>query len=97
MRSVVYREASLEDRRTVHAALAEATDERDPDRRAWHRASATVRPDETVAADLEESAERARMRGGLAAAAAFLERAAELLHHHGRTNQPTDRGRRGKE
>ena len=78
IRSVVYRGASLEDRRTVHAALAEATDERDPDRRAWHRASATVRPDETVAADLEESAERARMRGGLATAAAFLERAAEL-------------------
>jgi DNA-binding CsgD family transcriptional regulator len=79
VRSAVYRSGSAEERRAVHSALAEATAvERDPDRRAWHRALATAEPDEGVAADLEQSAARARTRGGAAAAAAFLERAAEL-------------------
>jgi DNA-binding CsgD family transcriptional regulator/tetratricopeptide (TPR) repeat protein len=77
VRSAAWRAADVHDLQEVHAALADVV-ELDPDRRAWHRAQASAEPDEDVATELERSADRARSRGGFAAAAAFLERAAEL-------------------
>ncbi|MCW2761675.1 MAG: LuxR family transcriptional regulator fused with ATPase domain [Marmoricola sp.] len=88
-RSAAYHHGSTEHRHQVHHALATATNaETDPDRRAWHLARATVGSDEEVAAELERSADRARARGGIAAAAAFLTRAMEL------TPELVDRSRR---
>ena len=85
MRSAAYRSAPADDLREIHAALAEVTDPAsDPDRLTWHRAAATAAPDEGVATELERSAGRAQARGGLSAAAAFLERAMLLTPDPGR-------------
>src|SRR5258705_348132 len=92
MRSASYRAADLVDRRAVHRALADATDpQSDPDRRAWHAANAAAGPDDAVAAELETSAGRAQNRGGIAAAAVFLERATVL------TSDPAKRASRALE
>ena len=77
VRAALHSIGTAAERRAIHAALAEATDAAvDPDRRAWHRALAGLDPNEELAAELEASAARAQARGGLVAAAAFLERAA---------------------
>src|SRR5580692_5493255 len=89
VRSCAYRSAPVQQMQEIHRALAGATDPAaDPDRRAWHRAQAASGPDADVAAELERSAGRALARGGLAAAAAFLERAALL------TPEPVRRAQR---
>src|SRR4051794_8649801 len=90
MRSAAYRAASVDDRRRVHNALAELSHpESDADRRAWHLATAASGPDEVVAVELEQCAGRAQARGGIAAAAAFLQRAAALSEEPARTAQRT--------
>jgi hypothetical protein len=89
VRWLAYQSASLPDRQEVHRALADVTDpQANPDRRAWHRAQAAPGPDEDIAVELERSASRAQARGGIAAAAAFLERAALL------TREPACRAQR---
>ncbi len=80
VRSAIYDAATSTERRAAHLALAQAigTDEEHADRRAWHLASSTIDPDESVVAALEDAARRAEARGGHAASTRAFERAAEL-------------------
>ena len=88
-RSAAYRGASPADRQRAHRALAQVINaDFDPARRAWHRAYSSAGPDDEIAAELERSASLAQARGGLAAAAAFLEKSVEL------TLDVAQRGRR---
>ena len=77
VRSVIYHSATYSERRQAHLALAEAL-QADPDRSAWHHAAVALEPDETIAAALEATAQRAGSRAGYASAARALQRAAAL-------------------
>jgi tetratricopeptide (TPR) repeat protein len=80
VRSAVYGAATSKDQRAAHQALADVLvgDPEQLDRRAWHLAAATLEPDESIVAALDEAAARAESRGAYAAAVRALERAAEL-------------------
>src|SRR3984957_18152250 len=77
VRSAIYHSAPFAQRAAAHRQLAEALHDQ-PDRRAWHLAAAALHPDEHVASLLEATAAQAQHRGGTAAAALAMERAAEL-------------------
>jgi DNA-binding CsgD family transcriptional regulator len=77
VRSAIYHSAPFALRAAAHRQLAQALHDQ-PDRRAWHLAAAALRPDEQVASLLEATATQAQHRGGAAAAALAMERAAEL-------------------
>jgi DNA-binding CsgD family transcriptional regulator/tetratricopeptide (TPR) repeat protein len=87
VRSAVYHSAPFAQRAAAHRQLAEALYDQ-PDRRAWHLAAATLNPDEHVASLLEATATQAQRRGGAAAAALAMERAAQL------SPEPEDQARR---
>jgi DNA-binding CsgD family transcriptional regulator len=87
VRSAIYHSAPFAQRAAAHRQLAEALHDQ-PDRRAWHLAAAALQPDEHVASLLEKTATQAQHRGGAAAAALAMERAAEL------SPDPADHARR---
>ncbi len=87
VRSAIYHSAPFAQRAAAHRQLAEALHDQ-PDRRAWHLAAAALQPDEQVASMLEATAAQAQRRGGAAAAALAMERAAEL------SPDPGDQARR---
>jgi DNA-binding CsgD family transcriptional regulator len=89
LRAAAYHGSTLSLKLAVHRALAQVLDgAENADRRAWHRAAASVGPDGEIAAELEQAAERARSRTGYAAASSAYARAAQL------TPDPESRARR---
>ena len=93
MRSAIYQAADVLQRHAAHAALSEVLTDH-PDRRAWHRASATLGPDELAAAGLDQAAARASRRGALEVALAAQQRAAELSETARSPGAQTAGGRR---
>ncbi|MDP9343982.1 MAG: AAA family ATPase, partial [Actinomycetota bacterium] len=79
--SVIFSEASSEQRRALHRRLAAVST--DPEEGARHLALAAEGPDEDVAAALDEAARRARSRGAPDAAAELAEMALRLTPPEG--------------
>ncbi|WP_225100310.1 LuxR family transcriptional regulator [Streptomyces sp. CoH27] len=77
VRSAIEHRAGPSRLAAAHQALASVLADK-PDRRAWHRAAAALGPDEDVAAELDEAAERAVQRAAVSVAITALERAVEL-------------------
>lgn len=76
--SALYALAEPAQRRRTHALAASVPSQSDPDRRAWHRAAATLGPDAGVALELERAGDRAASRGARSVAASAYDRAAAL-------------------
>jgi DNA-binding CsgD family transcriptional regulator len=83
LRTAVYEAAPFGRRQAAHRAIAAALGDREADRRVWHLSAATIGTDDHVADELERSADRARGRGGHAAASTALQRAADLASDSG--------------
>lgn len=76
-RTAAYASAGLDERLEAHARLAAAYADV-PERRTWHRAQATLNPDEEVAAEIEQVAGQMQLRGATAEAVRLLGRAVKL-------------------
>ena len=85
--ATIYQAATTAERQRAHAALGAAFTDH-PDRSAWHRAESTTKPDENVAAEIEQALLTASSHGRTIAMLAAIERAAEL------TPDPRRRSRR---
>jgi DNA-binding CsgD family transcriptional regulator len=81
VKSAVYAAADAQTRRDVHRAVAAAMPVAAHARRAWHLSEAAIGPDDALAGDLVEVAEKATARGAHGVAANALARSSELTNN----------------